>query len=112
MNEFLDENAPLELNVTVYCKNCIKNILCLKPIGSAFTYEDHFNKQFVCKNETFDEKGRLIVFYSKTIFCELEKVTAELFEQYHPLDLYFKDSKFYFLSIFLSIFQLLGFYDI
>ena len=109
MNEFLDENAPLELHSSVYCKNCIKNILCLKPIGSAFTYEDHFNKQFVCKNETFDEKGRLIVFYSKTIFCELEKVTAELFEQ---LDIYFNDSKFYFLILFFHIFQLLGFYEI
>lgn len=90
MNEFLDENAPLELN---YCNFYNKNASCLWPMGSAFIYGDNFAKLFVCKNETFDEKGRLIVFYSKTIFCELEKLTAEIFRQFQPSNNDFKNSK-------------------
>ena len=80
MKTFLDEQSALELrfNSIVVFKN-IKYDFCLWPMST-----NSWDKLFVCKNETFDEQGRLILFNSKRVFCELEKLTSELVEKYQP----------------------------
>ena len=102
MNEFLIENAAHEFHDNCdYCakKNEKSDILnmCLWPLELHFINGDYF-KRFVCKNETFDEKGRLIVFYDKKIFCEIQKLTAELLRHYQPSSLAFENSKRSFLG--------------
>ena len=86
MNKFLDENAPLELQYSYYSKDLMPdfNNFCLWPMATAFSAANSYNKRFVCANETFDEQGRLILFNYDTLFCELEKLTAELIEKYQP----------------------------
>ena len=83
MKTFLDEQSPLELRYDLM-KNMIdekyaKYVFCLWPMST-----NSWDKLFVCKNETFDERGRLILFNSKRIFCELEKLTSQLVEKYQP----------------------------
>ena len=94
MNEFLIENAALEFKNNFAKKNEMSDLqnMCIWPIKSSFINGNYF-KRFVCKNETFDEKGRLIVFYDKEIFCELQKLTAEFLRHYKPSISPFKDSK-------------------
>ena len=85
MRTFLDEQSPLELRYRFNSNGLIdvskngKYNFCLWPMSI-----NSWDKLFVCKNETFDEQGRLILFYGKRIFCELEKLTSELVEKYQP----------------------------
>ena len=97
MRKFLLEKTPLQL--TNCERSCVKETsirefpnLCLWPMPTAFI-ENGFSKQYVCKNDTFDEKGRLIVYRSDTISCELEKITLELYQKYQPAVYKFEDSK-------------------
>ena len=84
MKTFLDENSPLELISGFYSMDITKYDLCLWPMSTVNSTANSYKKQFVCKNETFDEQGRLIIFCGKRIFCELEKLTSELVEKYQP----------------------------
>ena len=84
MKKFLDLYTPLELD---------DHAECLWPTKTDYFSDNTKNKLFICKNETFDEQGRLIVFYGDTIFCELEKVTAKLNQKYKMLNSSFKDGK-------------------
>ena len=105
MKKFLDENSPLELNErfdAVKKDDALK--FCLWPMPIIFSTANSFNKNFVCKNETFDEQGRLILFYSDTIFCELEKLTADLVEMYQPTVTAKEDGKRSFLPVFILTF--------
>ena len=109
MDKLLDENAPLEIND---CLDCMKKSVipefpnfCLWPIRSYFISDKNYNKFFVCKNETFDEQGRMIVFYGDTIFCELEKLTVELFQQYKPFVTVYRDRKISFSRFYFPFFS-------
>ena len=91
MQKFLDENAPLELIYSYRVPNF--HDFCLWPMATVYSSSNSINKHFVCKNETFDEQGRLILFFSDKIFCELEKLTAELIDKYQPNVHALKDGK-------------------
>ena len=94
MNDFLIENGQLEVGNCRLCakKDSISDLpnLCLWPYSKSQT----FRKNFICKNETFDEQGRLIINFDKK-YCPLEKITIELYRQYQPLVREFQDSKFF-----------------
>ena len=98
MMELLDKYHPLELHDHEQG--------CLWPTKTSFFSDNLNNKIFICKNETFDEQGRLIIFYGDTIFCELEKVTAKLIQKYKLLNASFQDGDRSFLTLF-SIFSFL-----
>ena len=97
LNKWLADHSQLELRK---CKECtpisvpgLPNI-CLWPSEN----RKNFNKQFICKDETFDEQGRIVVFQSNVTHCELEKITADLLRRYQPFGLMegsslMKDSK-------------------
>ena len=82
MKELLDKYTPLELDIFDHC---------LWPTKTSYFSDNTQNKRFICKNETFDEQGRLIIFYGDTIFCELEKVTAKLNQKYKLMNASFED---------------------
>ena len=92
MNDFLIENGQLELDYGRAIKDSIPDFpnLCHWPYRRAQT----FRKNFICKNETFDEQGRLIINFDRK-YCPLEKITIELYRQYQPLVREFQDSKFF-----------------
>jgi hypothetical protein len=86
MKENLDKYTPLEIQIDVKDFNG-----CMWPTKTSYFSENYTNKRFICKNETFDEQGRLIIFYGNTIFCELEKITADLNRKYKLLNISFRD---------------------
>ena len=98
LKTFLDENSPftLDYGFDVVNKDGVFTQdpkYCLCTMSTVISTSNSYNKQFVCKNETFDQQGRLILFYSDRIFCELEKLTAELVEKYQPSVPAFQDGK-------------------
>ena len=95
LNKWLAENSQLEIR---QCRTCTPVSppglpdICLWPSEKS----DLFNKQFVCKNDTFDEHGRMVVFLSNSFHCELKKITADIFRQYHLFEftnVHFKNCK-------------------
>lgn len=87
MNKWLAENSQLIL-ISYNFAYDLNTDLCLLPIR-----KNGLRKLFVCKNETFDEQNRMIVFLDNSIHCELEKITLELYNQYQPCNERKRDGK-------------------
>ena len=99
MKESLDKYTPLEF--VVIDGNDLEYFNgCLWPTETYYFSANNLYKRFICKNETFDEQGRLIIFFGNTIFCELEKITANLNRKYKLLNVNFKDGKRSFFDLF------------
>ena len=103
MKEFLDKYTPLEFDVA-YINDREYFNGCLWPTKTSYFSANNLYKGFICKNETFDEQGRLIIFYGNTISCELEKITANLYQKYKLLNISFRNGKRSFFDLFF-IFQ-------
>jgi len=92
MNKWLAENSQLILSYNfaydLKFNRILNTDLCLLPIR-----KNGLRKLFVCKNETFDEQNRMIVFLDNSIHCELEKITLELYNQYQPCNERKRDGK-------------------